>query len=286
MSHDTRVLDFQALVHELLQAVEHKEDTIWSPAAEALVAVTERTALAAGRRHPEPQIGPQLPPGFETATAPARPPAARPRTRRTREPGLLVQIADLAAHVLAADGEPSTRSTPDSKTPPGSRAVELLAGIEAEILTAWAEVTGATVRARRKPRTGTSALRALVGVAGDLDPDDLERLIYDAGRWVSTARVALGWDVPVMALPDVWCPTCEHHGTLRVRADGSSDVWCTGTLLGPPHTAIRTVWPGVRIHAGPLPVDRAQIYRCPQKWTWRRHWRELLDLTLDQQEAS
>lgn len=287
MSHATRVLDFQALAHELLQTVEHKEDTIWSPAPEALAAVTERTALAAGRRHPEPQIGPQLPPGFETVAAPARPPAARPRIRRTRAAGLLEQISDLAEHVLAADGEPSTRSTPDSKTPPGSRAVELLAGLEADILTTWAEVTGATTRARRKPRTATSALRALVGVAGDLHPEDLEQLVYDASRWVSTARVALGWDVPVMALPDSWCPTCEHRNTLRVRADASSHVWCVGTLIGPPRGATVGVrWPGARIHAGRIQIDPTHVYRCQQRWDWRRHWRELLDASLDHAEAS
>jgi hypothetical protein len=78
---------------------------------------------------------------------------------------------------------------------------------------------------------------------------------------VSHARIVLGYDAPVVPLRDVYCPDCG--GSMHVRADASSAVWCAGT---------------VPLH-GPATVDGAWPIgweRCGAKWP-QGSWIKLLD---------
>lgn len=262
------------LVDELLERVEEREDVTYAPWREAVEAVAQRARHAALNRHAltRSQAGPTPPPTVVQAATPRRLPKARPRRILVRAPGLLAQLADIADHTITASGEPSTRSTPDSAAPPGGGVVELAATLEADILGTLRKVAPDGPRRR----TAAGALRALVGLAPDLDEHDLDAVVRAARSWVHTARVALSWDVPVVALPDSWCPSCEGHHTLRVRQDASSDVWCAGRLIGPPRLPADTDWPGVRIHAGPIDVDPDHIHRCPARWP-RNRWVLVLD---------
>jgi hypothetical protein len=59
-------------------------------------------------------------------------------------------------------------------------------------------------------------LRALVGVAPNIEDDELHQLTREARRWVTWAKVTTGWEVPAMQ-PDNTCPLCVVRGSLRVR---------------------------------------------------------------------
>lgn len=271
MSRASQVLTLQVLVDELLDQVTATEDTTWSPLREAVASVAERAALAAAARDRAQETrnparaAPAASGGVWEAHQPARPPAARPRKRLVRDVGLLDQLADLAGHAWAATGgDGPSRSTPDSRVPPGAVMLEVLADLEAAVAAAWTRYTPPDTPARRRARDVPGMLRGLVGQATDpdaLSDDQVTALVAEASSWVRSARLALGWDVPVVALA-VRCPDCDGWGTLRVRADASSDVWCSGPVIGPPRE-----WE---------PYPR----RCGQRWP-RTRWIVLLDHITD-----
>jgi hypothetical protein len=66
------------------------------------------------------------------------------------------------------------------------------------------------------------------------DEETGRRIASRLRAFVARARVAAGYDAPVVTLRDRYCPMCS--GPLRVRADASSAVWCGGMLAvhGPP----------------------------------------------------
>lgn len=242
MSHATRILDLSVLLDELLEHMDHAEDTTWVPSVEALAAVSARL----GR--PD--------------AAPTRLPSAGPRKRRVRAPGLLAQLGDLDGHAWAVAGDTSTRATPESRVPPGGHAVDALAALHGEVQALWAHVGGTG-----RPSTA-GALRGILGRAPDLDDTELEGVYRAVAGWARALRVELGWEVRVVSLPDVYCPECEQPGTLRVRADASSDVWCSGHLIGPAR------------HGEPWPRP------CGERWP-RHRWIALLDALIARgQEAS
>lgn len=268
MSHASRILDLAAIVDELLERVHHVEDVAWTPTREAVEAVAERAGVPAPRR-----IGSARTVRRHVATA----------------AGLLTQLADVADHTITATGEPSTRTAPESRTPPGSTVVELLDELHVDIVATWLRVEDAAragEQRSRRPRSTDAALRGLVGLAADLDEPSLDALVRTASSWARQARVALGWDVPAIRLPGSRCPSCEGHNTLRALADGSV-AWCSGRLIGPamPEQQPPPRWPGARIHAATVDIDPADVARCTQRWNVRRDWRILVD-AINHQEAS
>lgn len=285
MSHASRLLDLAAIVDELLERIRHVEDVPWEPTREAIDAVAQRA------RHEQHATG-----RIVRAVTPTRVPSRRDRRRHaTTTAGLLAQLGDLADHTITATGEPTTRTAPESRTPPGSTVVELLDELHVDILATWLRVETATRaerligsarRSPRRPRSTDAALRGLVGLAADLDEPAVDDLVRTAASWARQARVALGWDVPAIRLPGSRCPACEGHNTLRALADGSV-AWCSGQLIGPtlPELQPPARWPGARLHSGPVDVDAADVARCTQRWNVRRDWRILVD-AINHQEAS
>lgn len=104
-------------------------------------------------------------------------------------------------------GKPGSR-------PPGT--LDLLGHLES--LDAYLRDMGATGRTREQ------RLRSLVSL--DADEDASRLLLRDLRRFVRTARIMLGYDMPKRALRDVVCGKCE--GVLAVAIDASSDVVCVG----------------------------------------------------------
>jgi hypothetical protein len=94
------------------------------------------------------------------------------------------------------------------------------------------------------------------------DEDLGYRIVARLRSVVSHARVVLGYDAPVVPLRDVYCPVCG--GSMHVRADASSAVWCAGRLpvYGP------AVEPD-----GQWPIG---FERCKAKWP-RGSWVRLLE---------
>jgi hypothetical protein len=98
-------------------------------------------------------------------------------------------------------------------------------------------------------------------IAAALADEDLGyRIVARLRAVVSHARVVLGYDAPMVPLRDVYCPDCG--GSMHVRADASSAVWCAGVvpLYGPP------------VVDGPWPIGWE---RCGAKWP-RGSWVKLL----------
>ena len=85
------------------------------------------------------------------------------------------------------------------------------------------------------------------------------RIVSRLRALVSHARIVLSYDAPVVPLRDVYCPDCG--GSMHVRADASSAVWCSGTVVvsGPARDG----------EAWPLSV------RCGAHWP-RGSWVKLL----------
>jgi hypothetical protein len=78
----------------------------------------------------------------------------------------------------------------------------------------------------------TDRLRALVGVAGNIEDDEQHQLAREARRWVTWAKVCTGWEVPAMR-PDNTCPLCGVRGTLRVRVgDGIRSTEASAVCVG------------------------------------------------------
>lgn len=96
-----------------------------------------------------------------------------------------------------------------------------------------------------------------------LADDQLGRRIVARLRGVvAHARIVLHYDAPVVPLRGVFCPDCG--GEMRVRADASSAVWCSGTV--PVHGPAAE-------EDGQWPIGFA---RCDAKWP-RGSWVKLLE---------
>jgi hypothetical protein len=171
----------------------------------------------------------------------------------TEVPSLLDQLRELTAEPVAeGDNGGSSRSIPESRTPEGSRAFELLLTIEAG--SAWwvsvafrqrfrapdferhcqCQVTladclrtaGPVQLAEDRVHCCTTCehpepldqvvlnLRQIVGLA-TADGADIERIASDVASWRRRAEEVAGWRDPARQ-PYVRCPTCSRLGTLRV----------------------------------------------------------------------
>ena len=166
--------------------------------------------------------------------------------------------------------EPTSHAKPGSRPPMSLDALELLASIDTDAV---------ELRQRADKAAGIPTLTRARGFRGELRhlgwllretdthdrpllSDVWPRRVYSAARaWAADARVALSYLAPVATL-NVTCPECGGAGTMRVRADASSDVWCDG----------RWDIEGPAVEGAPWPV----MARCGAVWP-RFTWVQLLD---------
>ena len=135
----------------------------------------------------------------------------------TQQPSLLDQLRELARDPITEDdGSGGSRSIPESRTPEGSAAFELLLTIEAG--SAW----WVSVAFRHPLRqTVEGNLAALVGCATTAEQeqagyaDTLARIAADVAGWRARAEEVTGWRDRARQ-PYVRCPVCNRLGTLRV----------------------------------------------------------------------
>lgn len=209
-------------------------------------------------------------------------PARRRERWTTTEPGLLVQLR-LAVPAGQLPGHPpdgtthasAARSRPPGTTLPIETFEDLAAGIEQTVR----RLRSLTGRSRGSRRPVAHMLRELPALLLDVDqkgaytvtPREAQRAVRDARGWVTTARLAMHYDVPIVDLPWRYCPECG--GKLRVRQDASSDVWCCGTgelVIGPANKD--EPWP-------------LKHHGCGAKWP-RHSWLTLLDETTTEEAAA
>lgn len=125
----------------------------------------------------------------------------------TRHPSLIDQLRAAETAGRGSDGHVSGY---ESRPAARLEAIATLTAIDSEVAT-WI-----TWR-RHKLRPDTeSNLRAVVGIATDLNPDDCRNLAEEVHRWLTWARVVTGWDSPPWR-PNVPCPMCATRGGLRIR---------------------------------------------------------------------
>ncbi|MDN3356062.1 hypothetical protein [Actinomadura sp. DC4] len=145
----------------------------------------------------------------------------------------------------------------ESKEPAAAAALNLSLDIRAGV-TELREQLGATY-----PEPSTKrGLRDLVALALIADERDVHRAVGRVRSWVSTAKIVLGYEAPIVALRDMYCRHCG--GQLLVRTDASSAVWCDGyvPLHGP-----------AADEDAPFPIG---YERCGASWP-RGSWVALLD---------
>jgi hypothetical protein len=144
----------------------------------------------------------------------------------------------------------------ESREPAAAAAIELSLAIRVGV-NELREQLGAT-----SPQPSTKrGLRELVGLALAADEHDAYRALGRVRSWVSTAKIVLGYEAPIVALRDMYCRYCG--GQLLVRTDASSAVWCDGYV--PIHGPAREdeLWP-------------IAWERCDASWP-RGSWVALLD---------
>lgn len=161
----------------------------------------------------------------------------------TREAGLLAQLDQAAVPGAGAREEDSSRAKPSSR-PPVTDAFELSCRIIVEAAKLRRDLRTATGRTLGRRQHVADDLREIVGLAAEVDDDAAREVRWQVRQWVTSARVLLRYDVPVVELVDVSCSYCE--GPLRVRRDASSEVWCATPSCrddeGRRHTWPRSMW--------------------------------------------
>jgi hypothetical protein len=191
---------------------------------------------------------------------------------RTRAPGLVDQLG-----VIVQDGSRSGVVIPGAAVPGGSPGWDddgalspMAAGGTFESSPPVADAFWLADDIERQIADLDGELRAqghrghLVDIALD-DPQAAQRILRHLRALVTSARIALDYDAPIVTLRDVYCPQCG--GELRVRADASSAVWCAGRL--PLH--------GPALEGAPWPIGDVP---CGTMWP-RGSWVWLLETIVD-----
>ncbi|MEO3922996.1 hypothetical protein ABGB07_03820 [Micromonosporaceae bacterium B7E4] len=146
----------------------------------------------------------------------------RHRNRRMRhvhvttQDGLLQQLADAVYAPASPDDNGGGRPVPGSKPPGAFEALARHVAITAEV-TRWCWDLRLDLRS-----TVEDNIRALVGKAAELDPDQTATLLADLRRWHGQAAAMTGWAARSFS-PRALCPVvdCGRSNTLRVNLDRS-----------------------------------------------------------------
>ncbi|MCQ0012671.1 hypothetical protein [Actinomadura madurae] len=109
---------------------------------------------------------------------------------------------------------------------PATSAVELYDEIRRGIDRLRRDLRQAARRTWGGRKASSEALRECVGLLLDVDDDTARDTVRTVRSWVSTCRIHLGYDAPIVKLRDLVCGQCG--GDLHVRADASTAVWCAG----------------------------------------------------------
>lgn len=151
----------------------------------------------------------------------------KPAKHVTRHPSLIDQLRAAETAGRGSDGQVSGY---ESRPAARLEAIATLTQIDTEAAT-WI-----TWRRHKLRPTTEDNLRAVVGIATDLGPDDRSELAGEVRRWLTWARVVTGWDSPPWR-PNVPCPMCAVKGGLRIRLLEESaacldcgSVWDKGTI--------------------------------------------------------
>lgn len=134
------------------------------------------------------------------------------RAYLTTQPGLLAQLAEAVTESTAVPEDGGGHSVPGSRPPGAWEAMARHSAITIGVAK-WCLYLNLEQR-----DTVEGNLRALVGVAGQIDRGLLAELVADARIWWFQAAVFTGWASPTFS-PRVGCPIvdCGKVSTIRVN---------------------------------------------------------------------
>lgn len=134
------------------------------------------------------------------------------RTHTTTQPGLLAQLHHAAIDPSNPDTGTHTRGALRSRPPLALEALSRHAVITIAA-TRWAWSMRLPVR-----DTVESNIRALVGAAANLDPDDTQLLLSEMRQWQRWCAVLTGWET-LYQPAHVTCPIedCQTRNSLRIN---------------------------------------------------------------------
>jgi hypothetical protein len=145
------------------------------------------------------------------------------RVTSVRQRSLLHQLAsEVSGYSPSSVGE--RYGQPGSRPPGSLDMLDLLTDIDLYL---------GAVKATGKGRE--AKLRSLVSISFSGGPEWGSVIVRDLGRFVKTARIMLGYDVPARPLRDTVCGSCG--GTLVVAQDADSDVRCVGKPTDDPQVS-------------------------------------------------
>jgi hypothetical protein len=147
------------------------------------------------------------------------------REHTTRAAGLLTLLDRAAGRLGSAAYGDGGHTKPSSRTPTGSVYVEELARITTAAFALRQTLARAQGHAWRAGGNPVEACRDILQLAQTAKGRDVEAAVRTVYSWTAAARVLLSYQVPAIELR-VSCSECG--GTLKVRRDASSDVWCVG----------------------------------------------------------
>ena len=166
----------------------------------------------------------------------------RPTRRSYDEPTPTLQLIEAGpARGPRYGGDVTTGSKPGSRPPASLEAIDTLADIETALFKLRCDADTAaglrTITRRRPIRGEIRHLTWLLETARHsgrplLSDAWARRILRELRKQAAAARTTLSYVAPIASLL-VACPDCG--GTLRVRSDATSDVWCIGrrTIEGP-----------------------------------------------------
>jgi hypothetical protein len=150
------------------------------------------------------------------------------RAASVRQRGLIEQLsADLNGYPISSPGSRSGKA--GSRPPATLDLLDLVHAIDVYLV-------AQCVVARTRPER----LRSLVSTATIRGDEWTRETCRDLRRFIKTARIYLGYDVPARPLRDTVCGGCG--GTLVVAVDADSDVRCVGTDEVPSCGTIYPKW--------------------------------------------
>lgn len=144
----------------------------------------------------------------------------------THVPALLEQLQE----AITPSGSRSTESgvsVPTSRPSAQLEAMDTYNAIDQAVYV-WVK----TYAEQRRWDSLTDRLRALVGIAGNIEDDEQHQLARECRRWLTWAKVSTGWEVPARR-PNNTCPLCGRRDTLRVRVgDGVTSNEASAVCIG------------------------------------------------------
>jgi len=143
----------------------------------------------------------------------------------TTAPGLITQLSVASSRSCGPPLVTGTRTQPGSRPPGQHQMLVVLDSITRQVSDLRVSLRLGVGKSRGARQSVAQDLSEISYLARLVDRRTARHVHALVRRWHSNASIALTYQAPTIQLRDVACPYCGS--ALRVRADASTDVWCT-----------------------------------------------------------